>query len=588
MAGTNPDLLLHVGFDIDKFNAQLNKTTSLLSKWSAGVVNSLKGMAAGFGALSLGKFALDAAKLAGEAEGVAEAFNKLPNATRLMLELKDATGGTVSELNLMRRAVAFADFGLPLEQLGKFMQFATVQAQRTGKSVDYLVDSIVTGLGRKSVLILDNLGLSAAQINEEVAKTGDFFNAVGTIIDQRLSEAGGITDTTATKIQRLSASVENLQEAFGRAANSSGLLGLSISAVTTAVDVAAGKNLSWWEKLLAFSGGAAMIGAHTENIIREFERLAQEEKIQQQVIREVDRAFAEFNGNIEAYGKAITTHIYREQLLAEFTKRLTAAREADAKQVENIANLTEKLNGLQQMQLTLTGDSLAKTNREIEVINEKIKALRELGTVSSMPQRPPGLGGPIGDTGPIGQVSAADPLGWLADRIVNLKPIKGFTTETNEALDKLDEKSAQVANNVYMIASSLSGVFEKISTGAEKASHAFAHASGRIMSDLSRILLLKALDAALSDEPTKAFFPAKLALIGTALGVVGGILNRIGADSQGGIPISQVGTPGERVRLEQMGARVQLEPVKIEITGPKLTAWLKANDRYNSRTRPDG
>jgi hypothetical protein len=37
-----------------------------------------------------------------------------------------------------------------------------------------------------------------------------------------------------------------------------------------------------------------------------------------------------------------------------------------------------------------------------------------------------------------------------------------------------------------------------------------------------------------------------------------------------------------------MGARLQLEPVKIEITGPNLTAWLKANDRYNSRTRPGG
>ncbi|MCS2310618.1 hypothetical protein NXW05_08305 [Phocaeicola vulgatus] len=53
-----------------------------------------------------------------------------------------------------------------------------------------MTDSIVTGLGRKSLLILDNLGLSAAEINEEVAKTGDFMKGVSNIIDRQLTQSG--------------------------------------------------------------------------------------------------------------------------------------------------------------------------------------------------------------------------------------------------------------------------------------------------------------------------------------------------------------------------------------------------------------
>ena len=78
-----------------------------------------------------------------------------------------------------------------MQDLGKFLEFAQLKAQQTGESVEYMTDSIVKGLGRKSVMILDNLGLSAAEINEEVAKTGDFMGAVAKIVDQQLVAAGG-------------------------------------------------------------------------------------------------------------------------------------------------------------------------------------------------------------------------------------------------------------------------------------------------------------------------------------------------------------------------------------------------------------
>jgi len=104
LAKTNNDLTLKVGFDIEKFQAEMNKTTGVLNKWATGVQNSLLGVAAGFSALALGEFVLDVSRLAGEAEGVRVAFEKLPNSIKLMQELKQATAGTVSELDLMKRS----------------------------------------------------------------------------------------------------------------------------------------------------------------------------------------------------------------------------------------------------------------------------------------------------------------------------------------------------------------------------------------------------------------------------------------------------------------------------------------------------
>src|SRR6187549_3387002 len=136
---SNNDLTLKVGFDIDKFTAELQKTTGVLNKWSSGIQSSLIGLGAAFTALSIGQFALDVSKLAGEAEGVKAAFDKLPNSVQLMMDLKEATAGTVSELELMKRAVMASNFDISLKALPQLLEFASVRAKQTGQSVNYLV-----------------------------------------------------------------------------------------------------------------------------------------------------------------------------------------------------------------------------------------------------------------------------------------------------------------------------------------------------------------------------------------------------------------------------------------------------------------
>ena len=148
------------------------------------------------------------------AQGITHAFEQL-NQPGILDNLRKATHGTVSDLELMKAAVQARDFRLPLDQLGKYLEFAQLKAQQTGQSVDYMTNSIVTGLGRKSVMILDNLGISAAQIREEMAKGGDMAQAVGRIIDQQLSEQGEHFVTAAEREEQATTAVSNAQLNLG-------------------------------------------------------------------------------------------------------------------------------------------------------------------------------------------------------------------------------------------------------------------------------------------------------------------------------------------------------------------------------------
>lgn len=153
-------------------------------------------------------------ELAKSGEGVRNAFERL-NRPGLLDNLKEATHGTVSELELMKAAVKFDDFKLPVEQLGTLLAFAQKKAKDTGQSVDYMVDSIVTGLGRKSLMILDNLGLSASQVKEKMAETGDMTTAVAAIIKEQMSEAGEYVETAADRAARAAADASNQMEELG-------------------------------------------------------------------------------------------------------------------------------------------------------------------------------------------------------------------------------------------------------------------------------------------------------------------------------------------------------------------------------------
>ncbi len=94
--------------------------------------------------------------------------------------------------------------------MAKYFQFAAQRASETGESVDYLVNSIVRGIGRKSTMVMDNLGISAIDLQNEIDKVGDFATAAGNIIDREMAKSEGSVDGVTSGVGQLSAAWDNL------------------------------------------------------------------------------------------------------------------------------------------------------------------------------------------------------------------------------------------------------------------------------------------------------------------------------------------------------------------------------------------
>ncbi len=191
-----------------------DKLSGMLQVFGGNMMTKGVAMVASF-ANEMGEAVKQGIELARQGEGIRNAFERLGRGD-ILQGLREATHGTVTDIELMKAAVKFNDFKLPLDELGTMLAFAQQKAKDTGQSVDYMVDSIVTGLGRKSLMILDNLGLSANEVKEKMKETGDMTKAVGAIIREQMSKAGDYVETAADRATKADVELKNAMEELGR------------------------------------------------------------------------------------------------------------------------------------------------------------------------------------------------------------------------------------------------------------------------------------------------------------------------------------------------------------------------------------
>jgi hypothetical protein len=208
------DIDFKIGADLKQFRGAMGNIDHSLKKLSGGF-GALGGViGASFAVDIIQQFAAESIQLATKMEGVQAAFNRL-NDPNLLSNLRAATAGTVDDLKLMQTAVKADNFRIPMDVLAKGLEFAQRRAQATGESVDYMVDSFVTGLGRQSVMILDNLGISASELRERMAEGATMAEAVGEIMDEEFKKVGDRVVTTSMKIDQQRAAITNLKSEIG-------------------------------------------------------------------------------------------------------------------------------------------------------------------------------------------------------------------------------------------------------------------------------------------------------------------------------------------------------------------------------------
>lgn len=250
-------IFVRLGLKSDEFSKGIKQSEGQLSSFK-GVVGKIGGAIAGaFTVDKIVQFTKEAYKLAGQAQGVYNAFSRL-NRPGLLNDLKEATRGTTDELKLMQTAVQASNFKIPLDQLATYLRFATDRAIETGESVDYLVNSLVLGIGRKSPLILDNLSISTVRLREELAKTGDMAKAVGNIIEEEMKKGGDAIETSAVKTQKLGAAWKNFMTSVGDTSVVKSTGDAIVSTLTYIADsfdaLINSERLSTWQKFLGFLG----------------------------------------------------------------------------------------------------------------------------------------------------------------------------------------------------------------------------------------------------------------------------------------------------------------------------------------------
>jgi hypothetical protein len=155
-------------------------------------------------------FGAEMVKLNTTARNVDATFEKLGISFE---SLQTATDFGIAEVRLKQMAIQARNLGVNVNQLATYFKFATIRAAETGESIDYLVNSLVIGVGRQSRLVLDNLGIGLRELNEEIEKTGDFAEAANNIIVRSLEESTIKVEDAVDAVTQLQVVWEDLQKA---------------------------------------------------------------------------------------------------------------------------------------------------------------------------------------------------------------------------------------------------------------------------------------------------------------------------------------------------------------------------------------
>lgn len=384
------ELWVKLGLKNDDLKKGLDESKKEVSGFTSAIKKVGGAIAAAFTVEKILSFTHQTAELANKAAGVKKAFDKL-NSPGLLSDLRRATMGTVDDLQLMQRAVQANNFKIPLDQLATYLQFATQRANETGQSVDYLVDSIITGLGRQSVLILDNLGISAAEIRDNMKDGASMAEAVGKIIKEQMGDSAAAIDEAALATQRLSAAWTNFQLAFGEGTKGpwNWIKGQLAGVLDMMTRVMNAKGFSFWEKLGMVFGGVNADENREKLLNQEKARQEKENaamqsaKAQVEAIKTIEDAYKELKileqDRLKLAGKPEDDpFVLRNKYALQYLKEYIENEEKKAKSVKSLVQqLEDEIAAKEQLRdLSANEDEIRKLNDEIAAMKERLKVLQ--------------------------------------------------------------------------------------------------------------------------------------------------------------------------------------------------------------------
>lgn len=223
-------------------SAKLKEVQNDIGKLDSAAATASKGFSGLASALALGGVAAlakgagsvvyEMAQLAARSYEVENAFNRLASsagqsASGMLNQLKAASSGTISEYNLMLSANKAMMLGVAKngEEMGRLLEIARSRGQAMGATTEQAFNDIVTGLGRGSALILDNLGIVVSLDEAYQAYAGTLGKVAGELTEAEkkqalVNDAIRQASTSSAKplvneFERMNAEMDNLKVAMG-------------------------------------------------------------------------------------------------------------------------------------------------------------------------------------------------------------------------------------------------------------------------------------------------------------------------------------------------------------------------------------
>jgi hypothetical protein len=132
----------------------VTKETGALGKMMNGLSSTMvslgAAMLAAFSVRAIIRYTVEAVKLAAVAEGIKNSFMKMEGASIVIEDMRKATRGMIEESDLMKLGTVATNLKIPLQDVSKYLEFATKRAITTGGAVGHLSEIMVRGIGRKS------------------------------------------------------------------------------------------------------------------------------------------------------------------------------------------------------------------------------------------------------------------------------------------------------------------------------------------------------------------------------------------------------------------------------------------------------
>jgi hypothetical protein len=192
-----------------------------------------------FGAIQAARMVAGLVEASAQAQRLRENFDEITasaghSGEAMLAAMRSASNGMISDNSLVLSANKAMLLGVAknAEDMTKLLEVARARGQAMGLSTAQAFNDLVTGLGRMSPLILDNLGIeikgkekffdvfaasvgrtadSLSDAEKKAALLAEVLRTTGGMIES----AGSRAETTADKIERLGAQFDNLKKSFG-------------------------------------------------------------------------------------------------------------------------------------------------------------------------------------------------------------------------------------------------------------------------------------------------------------------------------------------------------------------------------------